>query len=88
MTYEEPFTPFACCARDGKCGGLVEMDVGASGKERWQKYADGHWMVVPQGFGIPTCGSCGETYLSAERGQALRDAWKALGLPRRFDWCF
>ena len=57
--------------RCAECGGHV---VDATGPGRAHQYHPGVELPIPADFAVPTCKSCGETYFSVERGDALAKA--------------
>jgi transcriptional regulator with XRE-family HTH domain len=58
------FAPFRCA----ECGDMVRLEKGPG---RTEEYRRGVLLPVPADFEIPTCPTCGERYLSAERGERL-----------------
>jgi len=55
------------------CGGSVVM---ATGPGRRREYRPGITLEVPEDHAIPTCASCGETYLTTAEAVALEERLK------------
>ena len=58
------FKPFTCI----ECGGSVQL---RSGMGRTRECVRGVKSKIPDDFLLPTCGRCGETYMSPEISSVL-----------------